>query len=176
MPESTVEIVDYDPAWPTLFEREAERMRAVVDDHVVSIEHVGSTAVPGLAAKPIVDVCPVIEDADGVRTVSDLLDDAGWPRARERGDAWVEHQRVADSGQEYNVRVRPREVAIERYLLVREYLRAHPDARDEYARIKRGAAETYPDDVERYTLAKSGTVERIRERAREAGYADRIDL
>jgi len=177
MPEYTIEIVDYDPAWPELFEREAERMRDVVGDHVLSIEHVGSTAVPGLAAKPIVDVCPVVEDMDAARTVSDLLDGADWPLARERGDKpWIEHERVADSGQVYNVHVRPREAAVESYLLLREYLRDHPEIRDEYARVKREAAEQYPHDVESYTRAKSDVIERAKERARQAGYEDRIDL
>ncbi len=177
MPEYTIEIVDYDPAWPKLFEREAERMRAVVGDHVVSIEHVGSTSVPGLPAKPIVDICPVVDDMETARIVSDLLDEADWPLARERGDKpWIEHERVTESGQEYNVHVRPRDAAVENYLIFREYLRDHAAIRDEYARVKRAAAEKHPHDVERYTEAKSDVVERAKERAREAGYEDRIDL
>lgn len=177
MPEYTIEIVDYDPAWPDLFEREAERMRTVVGDHVISIEHVGSTSVPGLAAKPIVDICPVVDDMDTARTVSDLLDETDWPLARERSDRpWIEHERVAESGQEYNVHIRPRESAVESYLLLREYLRDHPETRDEYARIKREAAEKYPHDVGSYTEAKSDIIERAKKRARRAGYEDRLDL
>ncbi|MCU4744470.1 GrpB family protein [Natronoglomus mannanivorans] len=177
MHEHTIEIVDYDPAWPTLFERESERMRPVVGDRVISIEHVGSTSVPGLAAKPIVDICPVVEDMDAAWTVSDLLDEAEWPLARERGDKpWIEHQRIAESGQEYNIHIRPHEAAVENYLLLREYLRDHPKIRDEYARVKREAADEYPHDVESYTIEKNGIIEQAKEQAREAGYEDCIDL
>ena len=177
MPEYTIEIVDYDSARPTLFEREAERMRSVVGDHVISIEHVGSTSVPGLAAKPIVDICPVVEDMNAACTVSDLLDEAGWPLARERGDKpWIEHQRIAESGQEYNIHIRPREAAVVNYLLLREYLRDHPGIRGEYARVKREAAEEYLHDVGSYTVEKNEIIKQSKERAREAGYQDCIDL
>ena len=146
MPEYNIEIVDYDSAWPTLFEREAERMRSVVGDHVISIEHVGSTSVPGLAAKPIVDICPVVEDMNAACTVSDLLDEAGWPLARERGDKpWIEHQRIAESGQEYNIHIRPCGAAVERYFLFREYLRDRPEIRNGVRpRQARGCRGTSP--------------------------------
>lgn len=177
MPEYTIEIVDYNPAWPDLFEREAERMRSVVGEHVISIEHVGSTSVPGLAAKPIVDICPVVDDMDTAWTVSELLDEADWPRVNERGSKpWIEHQRAAASGQMYNVHIRPREAAIEKYLLLREYLRDHSAIRDEYARVKREAAENHPHDVGSNTEAKDDIIQTAKERAREAGYKDRIDL
>lgn len=177
MPEYTIEIVDYDPAWPEAFERERRRMRDVVGDLVLSIEHVGSTAVPGLAAKPIVDVCPVVEDMDAARTVSDRLDGHGWPLVDERGDRpWIEHQRVDDDGQMFNVHVRPREAAVENYLLLREYLRDHPEVRDEYERVKRDAAERHPHDVGAYTRAKSDIIEFAKEQARREGYDDAIDL
>lgn len=177
MPEYTIEIVDYDPAWPDLFERERERMAEVVGDLTVSIEHVGSTAVSGLAAKPIVDVCPVVEDMETAWEVSDRLDAADWPLARERGDEpWIEHTRTDEDGQEFNVHVRPREAAVENYLLLREYLRDHPEIRDEYARVKREAAEEHPHDVGAYTRAKSDVIERAKERARAEGYAEPIDL
>ena len=145
-------------------------MREVVGEEVVSIEHVGSTAVPGLAAKPIVDICPVVEDMETAWRVSDLLDEREWPLVDERGDRpWIEHQRRADDGGMFNVHVRPREAAIENYLLLREFLR------DEYERVKREAAREHPNDVAAYTRAKSDVIERAKERARAEGYEDRID-
>lgn len=177
MPQRTIDIVEYDPAWPALFEREADRIRSVVADEVISIEHVGSTSIPGLAAKPIVDICPVVEDMETARAVSHQLDQADWPLVRERGtEPWIEHERIAQSGQEYNVHIRPRRSAIESYLLLREYLRDHPEIRDEYARVKREAARQHPNDVGRYTEAKSEIIELIKERARKQGYPEHIDL
>ncbi|PSP50837.1 GrpB family protein [Halobacteriales archaeon QH_1_68_42] len=155
----------------------ARGMREVVGEEVVSIEHVGSTAVPGLAAKPIVDICPVVEDMETAWRVSDLLDEREWPLVDERGDRpWIEHQRRADDGGMFNVHVRPREAAVENYLLLREYLRDNPDVRDEYARVKREAAREHSDDVAAYTRAKNDVIERAKERAREEGYEERIDL
>jgi GrpB-like predicted nucleotidyltransferase (UPF0157 family) len=171
-----IEIVEYDPEWPDRFERERERMREVVGEEVVSIEHVGSTAVPGLAAKPIVDICPVVEDMETAWRVSDLLDEREWPLVDERGDRpWIEHQRLADDGQMFNVHARPRAAAVENYLLLREFLRDNSDVRDEYERVKREAAREHPDDVAAYTRAKSDVIERAKERARAEGYEDRID-
>ncbi|PSQ05458.1 GrpB family protein [Halobacteriales archaeon QS_4_69_31] len=177
MPDCTIEVVDYDPEWPERFERERERIAPVVGNLVLRIEHVGSTSVPGLAAKPIVDICPVVPDMETAWRVSDRLDEHGWPLCDERGDRpWVEHTRTDEDGQEYNVHVRPREAAVENYLLLREYLRDHPDHRDEYAAVKRRAAERYPQDVGEYTRAKTDVIERAKEKARAAGYAAEIDL
>jgi GrpB-like predicted nucleotidyltransferase (UPF0157 family) len=109
--------------------------------------------------------------------VSDRLDEHGWPLCVARGDRpWVEHTRTDEDGQEYNVHVRPREAAVENYLLLREYLRDHSDHRDEYAAVKRRAAERYPQDVGEYTRAKTDVIERAKEKARAAGYAAEIDL
>jgi len=172
-----IEIAEYDPEWPDRFERERDRLREAVGEEGLSIEHVGSTAVPGLAAKPIVDICPVVADMETAWRVSDLLDESEWPRVNERGDRpWIEHQRRADDGGSFNVHVRPREAAVENYLLLREFLRDNPDVRDEYERVKREAACEHPDDVAAYTRAKSDVIERAKERAREEGYEERIDL
>lgn len=172
MGEIRIEIVEYDPAWPVRFEREATRMREILGDNVVSIEHVGSTSVPGLAAKPIVDVCPVVSDMDDGETCAELLQRSGYYRSeKDRGDDWIELGRTADDGQEFNVHVRPRDSeAVRKYLLLREYLRDHPRARDEYARVKRTAAERYPRDISKYTREKSAVIESIVQKAREAGY------
>ncbi|UPV75497.1 GrpB family protein [Halorussus limi] len=167
-----IEVVEYDPAWPVRFEREADRMRELLGENVLSIEHVGSTSVPGLAAKPIVDICPVVADTDDGERCADLLQRNGYYRSeKDRGDDWIELGRTADDGQEFNVHVRPRHSdAVTRYLLLRAYLRDHPDAREEYARVKRAAAETHPNDVSGYTREKSDIIESIVERARAEGY------
>ncbi|WP_135853472.1 GrpB family protein [Halorussus salinus] len=167
-----IEIAEYDPEWPVRFEREATRMRNVLGETVVSVEHVGSTAVPGLAAKPIVDICPVVTDMDDGERCADLLQQNGYYRSeKDRGDDWIELGRTADDGQEFNVHVRPRNSdAVSRYLLLREYLRDHPAARDEYARIKRAAAEKHPEDVPKYTREKSDFIESVVEKARVEGY------
>ncbi|MFC4448656.1 GrpB family protein [Halorussus aquaticus] len=172
MADVTIEIVDYDPAWPVRFEREADRMAEILGDRVVSIEHIGSTAVPGLAAKPIVDIVPVVADVDDGEVCARRLAEAGYYRShKDRGDDWIELGREADDGQEFNVHIRPRDSErLRRNLLLRDYLRDHPDAHEEYARVKREAAAKHPEDPDAYTRAKSAVIESILGRAREAGY------
>lgn len=172
MSERQIEIVDYDPKWPVRFEHEAARMRKVLGDHVICIEHVGSTSIPNLAAKPIVDICPVVSDVDEGEKCANLLNQAGYYLSdKDRGDEWIELGRVAEDGQHINVHVRPRgSEGVTNYLLLREYLRDHPRARQEYARVKRAAAEKHPNDVGQYTREKSDVIESILERARDEGY------
>lgn len=172
MADATIEIVDYDPAWPARFEREAERMAELLGDRVVTVEHLGSTAAPGLAAKPIIDISPVVADTDDGEVCAERLEGADCYRSHEdRGDDWIELGREADDGQEFNVHIRPRDSGgLRRNFLLRDYLRDHPDAREEYATVKRQAAKDHPDDVAAYTREKSAVIESIRKRAREAGY------
>lgn len=176
MGEIHIEIVDYDAEWPARFEREAARMREILGDHAISIEHVGSTSVPGLAAKPIVDICPVVSDMDEGQTCAELLHRADYYLSeKDRGEEWIELGRIADDGQEFNIHVRPRDSkAVAKYLLLREYLRDHPQARDEYAAIKRDAAEMHPNDITAYTRQKSDFIEHTVEKAREEGYEHEI--
>lgn len=172
MDETHIEIVDYDAEWSVRFDREAARMREILGNHVSSIEHVGSTSVPGLAAKPIVDICPVVSDMDEGQRCTELLHQADYYLSeKDRGDEWIELGRIADDGQQFNVHIRPKDAnAVAKYLLLRNYLRDHPQARDEYAAIKREAAEKYPHDITAYTHQKSDFIESTVEKAREDGY------
>ena len=167
-----IEIVDYDSEWPVRFDDEAARMREILGDYVVSIEHIGSTSVPGLAAKPIVDICPVVSDVEKGRKCAELLDEAGYYSGdKDRGDEWLELGRVADDEQHFNIHVRPEgSDGVANYLLLRDFLRDHARYRDEYARVKRAAAERHPNDVGKYTREKSESIETILEKAREEGY------
>jgi GrpB-like predicted nucleotidyltransferase (UPF0157 family) len=172
MDERYIKIVDYDAEWPVRFDREAARMREILGDHVVSIKHIGSTSVPGLAAKPIVDICPIVSDMDEGQKCAELLHQTDYYLGeKDRGDEWIELGRIADDGQQFNVHIRPKNAdAVAKYLLLRNYLRDHPQARDEYAAIKREAAEMYPRDITAYTHQKSYFIESTVEKASEDGY------
>jgi GrpB-like predicted nucleotidyltransferase (UPF0157 family) len=176
MSEIHIEIVDYDPEWPVRFEREATRMGEILGDHVISIEHVGSTSIPGLAAKPIVDICPVVSEMDEGQKCTELLHQADYYLSdKDRGDKWIELGRVAADGQHFNVHIRPwNSEGVTNYLLLRGYLRDHLQARKEYAKVKRTAAEKYPNDVTAYTHEKSDVIESILEKARNEGYKPEI--
>ena len=161
-----VRLVDYDPEWPRLYRREAERIRAVLGKRVVRLEHIGSTSVPGLAAKPIIDVLLVVPDsADEPAYVPDL-EAAGYVLVI-RQPGWFQHRAFKGPDTDVNLHVySPGCQEIERYLLFRDRLRASPEDRARYQRAKRELAERDWTYVQQYADAKSEVVEEIIARAR----------
>jgi GrpB-like predicted nucleotidyltransferase (UPF0157 family) len=161
-----VRVVDYDPEWPRLYRREAERIRAVLGERVVRLEHIGSTSVPGLAAKPIIDILLVVPDsADEPAYVPDL-EAAGYVLViREPGR--FQHRAFKGPDTDVNLHVySPGVQEIERYLIFRDRLRASPEDRARYQRVKRELAERDWTYVQQYADAKSEVVEEIIARAR----------
>jgi GrpB-like predicted nucleotidyltransferase (UPF0157 family) len=165
----TVELVPHRDEWREAFETEAERLRSTLGDRLLAVEHVGSTAVEGLAAKPVIDVLAVVEESG---------DEEGWTRRLEplgyefRPDDGVPDRLFYAKGPEsdrthyLSVTERGSETHVEQ-LRFRDYLRDNPDVVAEYERLKRDLAEAYPDDRESYTSEKSAFVEEILRRANE---------
>src|SRR5919199_1912063 len=161
-----IQIVDYDPKWPRLFEREAERIQAALGDRVLSIEHVGSTSVPGLAAKPRIDVLLVVADSADESAYVPALEAAGYV-LRIREPDWYEHRVFKGPDTDINLHVfSPGCPEIERVLLFRDWLRAHPADRELYARTKRELARQHWQYTQHYADAKSEVVEALIARAR----------
>lgn len=163
-------IVDYDRRWPALFHREAERIRSALGSRALRIEHVGSTAVPELAAKPVIDV--VLEAADSADEASyaPALEAAGYVLCI-REPRWHEHRMFKGPDREVNVHVFSRACPeINRMLSFRDWLRSNPADRDLYARTKLALAEKEWREVQDYADAKAAIVEEIIARARRAGY------
>jgi GrpB-like predicted nucleotidyltransferase (UPF0157 family) len=135
-------IVDYDPEWPKRYELEAGRLRRALGSLTVAIEHVGSTAVPGLAAKPTVDIALGVRELDDVRD-SHLasMEALGYVYRGEAGVAGRHYFRKgARYPRDFHVSVVERDGPLWRdYLLLRDYLRSHPQAAADYVRTKRGA-------------------------------------
>ena len=163
-----IQVVDYDPAWPELFRREAARIRRVLGERVVLLEHVGSTSVPGLAAKPIIDVLLIVPDSSDEPAWLPDLEAAGYVLViREPG----RHQHRCLKGPDTNVNLHvysPGCPEIERYLTFRDRLRSHPGDRAHYQRVKRELAERDWTYVQEYADAKTEVVEEIIARARAA--------
>jgi GrpB-like predicted nucleotidyltransferase (UPF0157 family) len=161
-----VQVVDYDPEWPRLFRREADRIRAALGERVVRLEHVGSTSVPGLAAKAIIDILLVVPDSSDEPAYLPELEAAGYVLVI-REPEW--HQHRCFKGPDTNVNLHvysPGSPEIERYLLFRDRLRDHPEDRARYQRVKRELAERDWTYVQEYADAKSEIVEEIIARAR----------
>jgi GrpB-like predicted nucleotidyltransferase (UPF0157 family) len=160
-----IEVADYDPAWPRLFEREADRIRAVLGRRVVQLEHVGSTSVPGLAAKPIIDILLVVPDSGDEPAYLPELEAAGYLLVI-REPEWQQHRVFKGPDTDVNLHVySPGSPEIERYLRFRDRLRSDPADRERYQRVKRGLAQRDWRYVQQYADAKTEVVEEILARA-----------
>lgn len=163
-----VRIVPHDPAWPTLFAVEAQRLRAVLDPGLlVGIEHFGSTAVPGLAAKPIIDILIAVTSLTWAKaTMVEPITTPGYLYWAENPKAdrmfFVKGLPPHGERRTHHVHItEPDGEMWQRRLAFRDYLRANPDEARCYEALKRVLAARYPTDRERYTDAKTEYVEAV---------------
>ena len=152
-------VVDYDPAWPQLFEQLRDRVVAALGDLVVAVEHVGSTAVPGLPAKPIIDLDVVIPAIADLPAAIERLATLGYVHRGDLGITGREAFSRPPDTPPHHLYVCARDSAeLRRHLLFRDYLRAHPEDARAYGALKRQLAARFRDDREAYTEAKTAFV------------------
>ena len=150
-----------DPAWPQQFAREAERLRRALGPRALLVEHVGSTSIPGLAAKPVVDILLVVADAAVEAAYLPALEAAGYV-LRIREPDWYEHRLLKGPDTDLNLHVFSAGAAeIERMLAFRDWLRAHAGPRERYEAAKRALASRPWACVQDYADAKTEIVEAI---------------
>lgn len=164
--ESSITLLEYDPVWPENFAREAKRIKAALGDRALRVEHVGSTSVPGLMAKPIIDVLLVVADSADEPSYVPALETAGYV-LRIREPDWHQHRLFKGPDININLHVFTQgSEEIQRTLLLRDWLRTNKADRELYARTKRSLASKKWKHVQNYADAKSEVVEAILARAR----------
>jgi GrpB-like predicted nucleotidyltransferase (UPF0157 family) len=151
-----IEVVDYDPSWPRRYEEERDRIAAALGDAVVAIEHVGGTAVPGLPAKPVIDIMVGVPDIEragqavaglinlGYQYVPELESQLPERRYFRRGTPETHHVHMVTMGSDF----------WEEHVLFRDYLRSNPQAAEEYGKLKRGLASRFRFDRDAYRAGK----------------------
>ena len=160
-----ITIAEYDSAWPALFSREASRIRAALGRSAVLIEHAGSTSVPGLAAKPIIDIVLAVPDSADEAAYVPALEAAGYV-LRLREPDWFEHRLFKGPDTDINLHVFTAGAAeIDKMLLFRDWLRVNDADRAAYQEVKRELAKRTWRHVQHYADAKSAIVEEILARA-----------
>ena len=160
-----VVLVDYDPTWPRLFVRESERISSALSRNALAIEHVGSTSVPGLAAKPIIDILLVVANSADESSYAPALEAAGYVLGIREPD-WHEHRMFKGPDTNINLHVFSQgDDEIERMLIFRDWLRKNSTDRDFYLATKRELAQQSWKYVQNYADAKSKVVESIIARA-----------
>ena len=160
-------LVDSDPEWPALYAREEARIRGALGDRVLAIEHTGSTSVPGLAAKPIIDITMLVADVSDEAAWIPDLEAAGYVvRIRESEPEWYDHRVLKGPDTNVNLHVFSDGcVELERMVGFRDWLRTHDDDRDLYERTKRDLVTRDWQYVQNYADAKTEVVEAIVARA-----------
>lgn len=165
----TVEVVPYDSRWPLLFEDEAMLLHRALGGVAVQVHHIGSTAVPGLAAKPIIDILLEVTSLDALDALNDAMRAIGY---EPRGELGIPRRRYFPKGgldrthQIHAFAVGDEHVA--RHLAFRDYLRAHPETAREYGELKMAVARECANDIERYCDGKDAYVKAVEARALQA--------
>ncbi len=166
-------IVDYREEWPELFQTEKQLVAEALGDTIAGIEHVGSTAVPGLSAKPIIDILVLVEKLESGWFYAgklEKLDYLYWDNPDrpdhyflKKGSPRTHHIHIMVSNSVEHLR----------YVAFREYLRTHPETIADYEQLKKELAEKFRDDREAYTEAKTEFIKSIEIKAQRGDYAKR---
>ncbi|MDM7985520.1 MAG: GrpB family protein [Maricaulis sp.] len=139
-------ITPYNPAWPAAFERERQRLQALLD--ILSVDHIGSTSVPGLAAKPIIDILVSVKSLASLDKQAEALRASGYDYLGEHGLAGRRYLRrqASDGTHTHHIHVyKQGDESLHRHLVFRDYLRAHAEEREDYGALKRKLVETGVD-------------------------------
>ena len=157
----TIVVVPYRPEWPGLFRRHAERIAAVLGEAALQIEHIGSTAVPGLAAKPIIDMLVVVENSCDEDTYLPAMESCGYV-LRVREPEFEEHRMFRIADEDVHVHVLSRGSSeIGRYLRFRDALRGSAAFRAKYQGLKQALARQNRPEMNAYAAAKTELIEEI---------------
>ena len=176
MKTAKVVVTPYDRAWPAAFAAIKEELEEALGDRILGIEHVGSTSVEGLAAKPCIDLDVVIKDYDAFPAVAEILEAMGY---RHEGDLGIRGREAFAYSHKPHLYRHHLYVCLEdsgelhRHRTFRDFLRANPEAANRYGAVKVQAARRYPDDIDRYMQYKAPC---IAELYRQCGLGEGEDL
>ena len=160
-------VADYDPAWPEQYRREAESIREILGTELTAIHHIGSTAVPGLAAKPVIDILPVVRSVEGIERYNSGFEALGYECMGDFGIPGRRYYRKGGVERTHQIHLFSEESGweIERHLAVRDYLRCHPEDAAAYGALKRALAARFPYDIDGYCDGKEEFVRRLEQEA-----------
>lgn len=158
-----VEVHPYDPAWPELYGEEAHRLCPLIAQNLISLHHIGSTAVPGLAAKPTIDILAVVRDHAGLDAQTPALESLGY-QAKGENDLPGRRYFQKLEGEVHLFHIHAYQQGspdILRHLDFRDFLRAHPKKAWDYAALKRSLAKQFPYEPKSYTEGKTDFIREV---------------
>ncbi|MFG6147432.1 GrpB family protein [Halobacillus sp. B23F22_1] len=161
-----VEVEPYQEKWPTMFLEEAKKLREVFPTEILEIHHIGSTSVPGLHAKPILDLMPVVKDISNVDQFNEQMKQLGYTPKGENGNPQRRYFEKGGDQRSHHVHFYEEgSCEIKRHLAFRDYLRTHPDERQQYGELKQELARQFPYDIASYIKGKEELVRKIERKA-----------
>lgn len=170
MPQHII-VTKYNEQWDDEFRSEAELIKAILGENCVAIHHIGSTAVKGLSAKPIIDIMPVVRDLTLVDSLAKDFEKIGYEYMGEFGIVGRRYLRKGGDERTHQIHIfsEKSQDEIERHTAVRDYLRTHKEKRDEYSKLKIMLAEKYPYDIDGYCDGKDVFMKQLEIAALEKG-------
>lgn len=161
-----IEVNPYDANWPMQFLQEAEQIKSALGDNCIEIYHIGSTSVSGLAAKPVIDMIPVVLDINKVDSATAAMEMLGYEAKGEYGIPFRRYFQKGGNQRTHHAHVfELGNPEIERHLKFRDWMRKHPEDRAAYARLKQDLAHQYPNDITAYCLGKEDFITTIDKKA-----------
>lgn len=162
-------VVEYKPEWIKLFKTEAVRIKTILGENCTAIYHIGSTSVVGLAAKPIIDIMPIVHTLENVDKVRSEFEKIGYEYMGEFGITGRRYLRKGGEERTHQIHIfsEHNTMDIERHLAVRDYLRTHKDVCNKYAILKKELAKKYPYDIDGYCKGKDAFVLQMEKEALE---------
>ncbi|MBE7380247.1 MAG: GrpB family protein [Leptolyngbya sp. SIO1E4] len=154
---------DYSPDWPLKFQQEAAQLQGLLGEELIAIHHIGSTSVPGLAAKPIIDLLPVVQRVERIDDLTAKLQAAGYKPWGEYGLPGRRYfTKDRDGYRTHNIHMyQVNNPEIERHLAFCAFLRTHESIRHAYAALKREVYERHPKDIDAYNDGKTTWIKQI---------------
>ena len=170
MSQEPITLVSYEPEWVDTYEKERGEIRNAAGEHIEAIEHIGSTSIPGLAAKPVIDIMAGVETLGDADRCIEPLQTLGWIYAPEFEES-VPHRRYfrKTDSEDHTHHLHMVEITSDwwdRHILFRDYLREHSEVAHAYEDLKRELAERHRWDIDEYTGAKTDFIQDVEEQAR----------
>ncbi|CAM4159741.1 GrpB family protein [Pseudoalteromonas byunsanensis] len=166
MSNRIIEVVTYNTAWPNLFQLEKEKLSSMLGELAVKVEHIGSTSVPGLSAKPIIDILVEVTNVEQLDLKAYSFRRLGYEVKGENGIVGRRYYQKGGSKRSHHIHAfQSGSKDISRHLAFKEYLIAHPRVANMYALIKQEAASQCANDNELYMAKKNGFIARYEELA-----------
>jgi GrpB-like predicted nucleotidyltransferase (UPF0157 family) len=162
-----VEVVSYNSNWKKMYKEESEKIKNILDDIIIDIHHIGSTAIPGIKAKPVIDILVEVKDIEAVDQYNHKMEELGYEVMGEYGIAKRRFFRKGGNKRTHHIHMfQVGNEEIERHINFKEYLITHPDRRQEYSKLKEELVNKYTYDVENYTNGKSDFIQEIDRKAK----------